>query len=79
MKTKLTVRIDDALIAHAKAYAAATDRTLSQVITNYFEILRIKQSPADELPPTTKSLVGVLKRTRVDEENYKKYLDRKHQ
>ena len=79
MQTKLTVRVDDELISAAKAYAAKTGRNLSQLIAAYFEIL-IEEKPeaAGELPPLTKSLKGVLKNSRVQEKDYKRYLKEKH-
>lgn len=40
MNTKLTLRMDEALIASAKSYAAAHGSSVSQMVANYFAALR---------------------------------------
>ena len=42
MNTKLTLRMDEALIASAKSYAAAHGSSVSQMVANYFAALRYK-------------------------------------
>jgi len=39
MNTKLTLRMDEALIASAKSYAAAHGSSVSQMVANYFAAL----------------------------------------
>lgn len=48
MKKKLTLSIDDEIIANAKAYAKETDRSLSELIENYLH--RITNSNRVEEP-----------------------------
>ena len=48
MNTKLTLRMDEALIASAKDYAAAHGSSVSQMEANYFAALGFKT--ADRLP-----------------------------
>jgi replicative DNA helicase len=76
MQAKLTLRIDDALISAAKRYAESNDKSVSQVVSDYFQVLQqstsIKQTMAD-LPPITRSLKGLLKKSK-----FTTFLDKKH-
>ena len=81
MNTKLTLRMDEKLIAEAKAYAAKEGRSLSDLVGTYFA--RIAESKAPTQPPTrsypmTEALRGVLAGSNLDESDYKKYLEEKH-
>jgi hypothetical protein len=44
--TKLTLRLDAALIDRAKGYAHAQDRSLSQLVADYFSRLTCEPQPA---------------------------------
>lgn len=46
MPTKLTLRLDEALIHRAKLYAAGQDRSLSQLVADYFAHLAVKPAGA---------------------------------
>ncbi len=65
--SKLTLRLDSGLIQGAKAFAQEHERSVSQLVADYFARLGIQSvsSPsvnmAVELSPTTRSLVGALK------------------
>jgi hypothetical protein len=77
MNNKLTLRMDESLIASAKSYAAAHGSSVSQMVANYFAALeqstQEKSRPAQVAPgtdnadweqklgPITRSLVGLLK------------------
>lgn len=68
MKTKLTLRLDDAVIARAKAYAAARGTSVSGLVEDYFRLVAEPNSvdggaPAapnwrDGLPPVVRDLLG---------------------
>ena len=71
MPTKLTLRLDEALIHRAKHYAAGQDRSLSQLVADYFAHLAVKPAAADKaklrsvkagpaLGPITAALHGAL-------------------
>jgi len=77
MQTKLTLRLEESLIQQAKRYAKQHDKSLSQVVSDYFQILTRKAEEV-EAPPITRSLIGVLDDGRVEVGDYKKHLEEKY-
>jgi hypothetical protein len=79
MKSKLTLRIEESLINRAKEKAKQKGTSVSQMVAEYFSLLESKSTMSqNKLPPVTASLVGILKNTEVEEEDYKTYLEDKH-
>jgi len=74
MRTKLTLRIDKTLVANAKYEAKHRGKSVSGMVADYFAALGEEAHPADELPPVTASLFGVLKKASVSEEDYRRHL-----
>jgi Family of unknown function (DUF6364) len=71
MSTKLTLRLDEVLIHRAKDYAAGQNRSLSQLVADYFAHLAVKPAApgnanprgvraASALGPITTALHGAL-------------------
>ena len=82
MATKLTLRLDEALIAAAKAYARTQGRSVSVLVADYFAQLTHQTPPLKAAPPTSKitaSLRGALLGSDVDESDYKRHLETKYQ
>ena len=77
MQTKLTLRLEDSLIQQAKSYAKQHDKSLSQVVADYFQILT-QQTRKSSISPITRSLIGILDSNNVDENDYKKHLEEKY-
>ena len=77
MQTKLTLRLENTLIEQAKSFAKQHDKSLSQVVSDYFKILT-QQEKNLETPPITRSLIGVLESHQVDEDDYKRHLEEKY-
>lgn len=77
MQTKLTLRLEEELIQQAKTYAKQHDKSLSQVVSDYFQLLT-NGTKNTALPPLTKSLIGVLESKGVDTDDYKKHLEDKY-
>jgi hypothetical protein len=70
--------MDDKLIESAKEYSAQTGKSVSRIVADLFEIIKNeKLEKAETLPPTVRSLRGVLKGRQIDEQDYKKYLEEK--
>lgn len=78
MNTKLTLRLDDSLIAQAKAFAQAEGKSISQIVADYFKTIQrhsgMKKQP---IGPITSKLAGCLKESGIGEDDYKNYLERK--
>lgn len=90
MNTKLTLRMDENLIAQAKAYAAKEGRSVSDLVSAYFARLADakKSSDAKAYPLTTalvgaaaprrSSFYGLMEGSKLDESDYYAYLEQKH-
>lgn len=76
MQTKLTLRLEEELIKRAKSYARGRGKSVSQIVADYFLVLGSDEKLTDEkAAPTTRSLRGILRGTRVDESDYRKHLE----
>lgn len=92
MNTKLTLRMDDRLIATAKDYAAAHGSSVSQMVANYFAALTQKADAnakataapdaASDVGPVTRRLTGILKakpgQPQISVDDYHAYLEHKY-
>ena len=77
MQTKLTLRLEETLINQAKQYAKQHNKSLSQIVSDYFQFLT-NDTRGSDLPPLTQSLIGVLESKEVDMDDYRKYLEDKY-
>lgn len=79
MDTKLTLRLDEALIRRAKRHSAQSGRSVSRLVADYFSLIDTMDSAAaGELTPRVRSLVGALADAAVDERDYRAHLVDKH-
>jgi len=79
MNTKLTLRLDDHLIASAKEYSAKTGKSVSKIVSDFFVIIKNeKLKENNSITPLVQSLKGVLKNTDVSKSDYKNYLEEKY-
>lgn len=79
MRTKLTLRIDEGLIARAKAYSKETGKSVSRMVADYLSLLPEASSRETEcLTPIVRSLYGLLRGTAVDEQDYRRHLEEKY-
>jgi hypothetical protein len=74
MQTNLTLQIEEELIQQTEIYAKNQNKSLSQLVSDYFQQVT-KQS---SIPPRTKSLIGILQNSNLDEANYKQHLQDKY-
>jgi len=79
MLTKLTLSVDEAVIARAKDYARRNGRSLSELIQHYLESITGEKSD-EELSPKLSRLVGAVKLPKgFDEKNELRImLEKKH-
>ncbi len=76
MPTKLTLRLDESLIDFGKRWAQARGKSLSRVVADYLATLEKLSEQEGELPPITRSLLGVARG--VEEQDYWRYIEAKH-
>ena len=60
MDTKLTLKLDENIIAEAKLYAKSKQISLSVLIENYLKKLTTEKKSEEEITPLVKSLSGVI-------------------
>lgn len=78
MQTKLTLRLDDALIRSAKQYAGRSGKSVSQLVADYFALIDASEAASGvELTPRVRALLGALPAA-ADEAEYRRHLERKH-
>jgi len=79
MQTKLTLRLEDELIEKTKVLARRRGKSVSKLVSEYFNYITSKEFKSDtDLPPVVKALYGSLAKTDVKESDYKKYLEGKY-
>jgi len=78
MNTKLTLRMNDALVETAKTEASRRGKSVSRMVGEFFDSLTAVPKGRLSLPPITASLVGLLKSKGVSEADYKKHLRKKY-
>jgi len=88
MHTKLTLRLDEELIEHAKSYARESGKSLSRLVADYFVLLtRLEREEASaphdtDMPPLVSSLRGSLKgldrESEAAVEDYRRHLEEKY-
>ena len=89
MQTKLTLRMDKELIKQAKSYAKNRGKSLSELVADYLAALDLgifqksQDAKPEATPPITASLWGILAgdptESALDEDDYRSYLEKKHQ
>lgn len=92
MQAKLTLRMDEELIAEAKQIAKENGKSVSRMFADYIKQFQIKNNRKDgeiekplspSLSPLTQQLVGLLANVKVDEDIdakaiYHEHLDEKY-
>jgi hypothetical protein len=78
MNSKLTLRMDDGLIALAKAEAAQRGKSVSQMVGEFINLLGHAKASKQKLPPVTSTIRGILKKPSISEELYKQHLQDKY-
>jgi hypothetical protein len=79
MQTKLTLRLDAALIQRAKTEAQRRGKSVSQLVAEYFALLnagsRLEEAT---LPPKVRALKGILRDADVDVADYHRHIEEKY-
>ena len=77
MNTKLTLRLDDKLIASAKRHSAESGKSVSQLVSDFFALMDAQDADVD-ITPRVRSLRGVLAGSGLDESDYRRHLEEKY-
>ncbi|MHB1344131.1 MAG: DUF6364 family protein [Thermoleophilia bacterium] len=77
MNTKLTLRLDDKLIASAKRHSAESGKSVSQLVADFFALIDAQDRDVD-ITPRVRSLRGVLAGSGLDESDYRRHLEEKY-
>ncbi len=80
MQAKLTLRLEEELIKGAKEYAKSQQRSLSQIVAEFFSVLNSRRVRKKDIPlgPVTSKLVGSLKGANLTEDDCKDHLIKKY-
>ena len=78
MNTKLTLRMDEGIVRKAKIEAKRRGKSVSRMVAEFIESIGSRPDSGKVLPPTTASLVGILKGREVSEDDYKVHLREKY-
>jgi hypothetical protein len=70
--SKLTLSVDDAVIARAKRYAKRNHISLSRLVETYLDSVSADTRQPTDLPPVLRSLIGTLHRG--SRNDYRKHL-----
>ena len=60
MDTKLTLKLDQRVIASAKKYAENNHKTLSKLVEDFFRNLVSESNPPERYPPLIENLSGII-------------------
>ena len=76
--SKLTLSVDEKVVARAKRYAEQQGTSVSQLVETYLDALARAPAKEQDLPPVTLRLSGILRGVKFDREEYIDYLERKY-
>ena len=70
--------MEEAVVRKAKVVAKRRGKSVSSMVAEFVESIGSRPDTEKVLPPTTASLVGILKGKDVSEDDYKAHLREKH-
>ncbi|MBW7907697.1 MAG: antitoxin [Kiritimatiellae bacterium] len=78
MNTKLTLRLDEGLINRAKRAAEKRGKSVSQMVSEFFDSLDAGTPKTPSYPPITSALLGSLRGKSMTREDYRRHLRDKY-
>ena len=79
METKLTLKLDDAVIKSVKRYAGRNHRSVSRLAEDYFRTLAEDALPKSRYSPLVEELSGIVAEADAAEADYVAHLERKYE
>lgn len=79
MNAKITLYSEPHLIDKVKQYAKQHNTSVSKMVTSFFETVIAKESNKKSIgAEKTSKLYGILKDTKLNDNDYSKYLEKKY-
>jgi hypothetical protein len=78
MNSKLTLLLDDDVIRKAKDYSKSNETSLSKLVEEYFKALSIQQTHKVKTSTIVSEIAGILKGSKISEDDYTDYLIEKY-
>ena len=79
MDTKLTLKLNESVIEHAKLYAKENNISLSKMIESYLKAITMRNKDKLKISPLVESLTGVIRLEKLNyEKDYTDFLSRKY-
>ena len=80
METKLTLKLDQAVIQSVKVYAEKNNRSLSKLIEDYFKnLINENDKKKNKISPLVQELSGIISEKDINGINYIDYLEKKYE
>ena len=79
METKLTLKLDRAVIQSVKKYAQNNNKSLSKLVEQYFRKLVSEDEERTKYSPLVEELSGVVSEKDLQGVDYLGYLDKKYE
>lgn len=78
MNTKLTLKLDQEIIKKAKDYAKNKNTSLSKLIENILSRMTSSGDFSSQITPLVDSLSGIIDADKINEDDYKSFLEEKY-
>lgn len=80
METKLTLKLDQAVIQSVKVYAEKNNRSLSKLVEDYFRnLVNENDKKKNKISPLVQELSGIISEKDINGINYIDYLEKKYE
>jgi len=79
MDVKLTLKMDQNVINAMKQYAAQNDKSLSNLVEEFFKSMTAAGNKNENISPLVKELSGIISEKDLENISYTDYLEKKYE
>ena len=79
MDVKLTLKMDQNVINSMKQYAAQNDKSLSNLVEEFFRSMTAVGNKNENISPLVKKLSGIISEKDLENISYTDYLEKKYE
>lgn len=79
MDVKLTLKMDQNVINSMKQYAAQNDKSLSNLVEEFFKSMTAAGNKNENISPLVKELSGIISEKDLENISYTDYLEKKYE